>query len=161
MFHIWLKFIVVLFVLSTDTDSLIIAVGCFQKLLEKHQKLKLWLEMGVEAKNTLRHVSVNQIYSSLGQLLSSALPAFHALFGCYYTAAFSRKGKVRPFKYLENSEEAQCAFSNLGKDLPSIKQEVSVIEKFICALYGERKLDSVNNARFQIFCNKFKNKDEN
>ena len=36
---------------STDTDSLIIAVGCFQKLLEKHQKLQLLLEMGVERKN--------------------------------------------------------------------------------------------------------------
>ena len=72
-----------------DTDSLIIAVGCFQKLLEKHLKLKLWLEMGVETKNTLRYVSVNQIYLSLGQLLLSALPAFHALFGCDYTGAFS------------------------------------------------------------------------
>ena len=110
---------------STDTDSLIIDVGCFQNLLEKHQKLKLWLEMGVETKNTLRYVSVNQIYSSLGQLLSSALPASHALFGCDYTAAFSRKDKVRPFKCLENNEEAQCAFANLAVDLPSIKQEVS------------------------------------
>ena len=54
---------------STDTDSLIIIVGYFQKLLKKYQKLKLWLEMGVEIKNTLRYVSVNQIYSSLGQLL--------------------------------------------------------------------------------------------
>ena len=37
----------------TDTDSLIIAVGCFQRLLEKHQKLKLWLEMEVETKTIL------------------------------------------------------------------------------------------------------------
>ena len=115
--------------------------------------------MGVETKNTLRYVSVNQIYSSLGQLLSSALPAFHALFGCDYTAAFSRKGKFRPFKCLENSKEAQCAFSNLSVDLPS-RQEVSDIEKFICALYGKRKLDSINDTRFQIFCNKYKTKDE-
>ena len=117
--------------------------------------------MGVETKNTLRYVSVNQIYSSLGQLLSSALPASHALFGCDYTAAFSRKDKVRPFKCLENNEEAQCAFANLAVDIPSIKQEVSDIEKFICALYGKRKLDSINDTRFQIFCNKYKTKDEN
>ena len=77
---------------------------------------------------------MNQIYSSLGQLLSSALPAFHALFGCDYTAAFSRKGKVCPFKCLENSKEAQCAFSNLAVDLPSIKEEVSDIEK-LCVHY--------------------------
>ena len=117
--------------------------------------------MGVETKNTLRYVSVNQIYSSLGQLLSSALPAFHALFGSDYTAAFSRKRKVRPFKCLENIEEAQCVFSNLAVDLQSIKEEVIDIEKFICAVYGKKKLDSVNDARFQFFCDKCKKKDEN
>ena len=88
------------------------------------------------------------MYSSFGQLLFSALPAFHDLFGCDYTTAFSRKGKVRPLKRLKNSEEVQCAFANLSAVLPSIKEEVSDIEKFICALYGERKLDSVNDARF-------------
>ena len=112
---------------STDADNLMIAIGCFQKLQEKYQKRRLWLEMGVETKNTVRYVSVNQIYSSLGQLLSSVLPAFHALFGCDYTAAFYRKSKVRSFKCLENSQEAQCAFSNLAVDLPSIKEGVSDI----------------------------------
>ena len=74
---------------------------------------------------------MNQIYSSLGQLLSSALPAFHALFGNDYTAAFSRKSKVRPFKCLENSEEAKCVFSNLAVDLQSMKEEVIDIEKLM------------------------------
>ena len=83
---------------STDTDSLITTIGCFQKLLQKHQKLRFWLKMGLETKNTVRHVHVNQIYLSLGQLLSSALSYFHALFGCDYTEAFSRKGKVHPFQ---------------------------------------------------------------
>ena len=140
---------------STDADSLKIAVGCFQRLLEKHQKLRLWLEMGVETKNTLRYVSMNQIYSSLDQLLSSVLPVFNALFDCNSTAACSRKGKVHPFKCLENNQEAQCALSNLAVDLPSIKEEVSDTEKFICALYGKRKLSSVNDARLQIFCDKY------
>ena len=44
---------------ATDTDRLIIAVSCFQTLLEKHQKLRLWLEMGVETKNILRYVTLN------------------------------------------------------------------------------------------------------
>ena len=54
----------------------------------------------------------------------------------------------------KNCQEAQCAFSNLAVDVPNIKDEVSDIEKKICALYGKRKLDSVNDERFQIFCNK-------
>ena len=33
---------------STDTDSLVIAIGCFQKWLQKNQNLKLLFEMGVE-----------------------------------------------------------------------------------------------------------------
>ena len=87
----------------------------------------------------------------MGELPYSALPAFHALFGCDYTAAFCRKGKFRPFKCLENSQEAQCAFSNLAEDLPSMKDEVSDIQIFICALYRKRKLNFVNDVRFQFF----------
>ena len=91
---------------STDANSLITTIGCFQKLLQKHQKLRFWIKIGLETKNTVRHVRMNQIYLSLGQLLSSALPYFHALFGCDYTEAFSRKGKVHPFKCLENIQKA-------------------------------------------------------
>ena len=47
---------------STDTDSLIIAVGCFQNLLKKHQKLKLWLEMGVENK---KYIAICQRESNI------------------------------------------------------------------------------------------------
>ena len=107
--------------------------------------------MGVETKNALPYVSVNQIYSSLGPLLSSALPTFHALFVCDYTASLSRKGKVRPFKCLENSQDAQCAFSNLAEDLPSIKEEVSDIEKFICALYGKENWIPLMMRDFKFF----------
>ena len=60
------------------------------------------------------------------------------MFGCDYTAAFSGKGKVNLFRCLENSQEAQCAFSNLAVDLPGIKEEVSDVEKFICALYEKK-----------------------
>jgi len=74
--------------------------------------------MGVESKNNLRYVSINQIYSSLYQLVCSALPAFHAFFGCDYTAAFSRKEKKRPLKPLEANQETQCVFSNLTEDTP-------------------------------------------
>ena len=94
---------------------------------------------------------MNQIYSSLGQLLSSALPAFHTLFGNDYTAAFSRKSKVRPFKCLENSEEAKCVFSNLAVDLQSMKEEVIDIEKFICALYGKKNWIPLMMRGFKFF----------
>ena len=61
------------------------------------------------------------------------------------------KVKVRPFKYLENNPEAECAFSNLAVDLTSIKEELLDIKKLNCALHGKRNLDSVKNATFEIF----------
>lgn len=103
--------------------------------------------MGMGSKNTLRYVSANQIYFSTGELISSALPAFHKLFGCNYTPALSRKGKVRLLKILERSHKARCAFSNLPQDIVRIDEEVTDIEKFICALDGKKKL-----------CEKYKDK---
>ena len=57
---------------STDIDSLIIAVGCFQKLLEKHEKLKLWVEIGVKSKKCIaicQHESYMLIFGSVYFLL--------------------------------------------------------------------------------------------
>ena len=36
--------------------------------------------------------------------------------GCDYTASFSRKGKVRPLKYLEKNETMQEVFGSMGFD---------------------------------------------
>ena len=87
--------------------------------------------MEVESKNNLRYVSINQIYSSLCPLVCSAFPAFHAFFGCDYTAAFTE-----------------------------IDDEAKDIETFICTLYGQKQLTAINDARFQIFCKKFKKKND-
>ena len=76
-------------------------------------------------------------------------------------AATTQQHSLESKVCLENSKEAQCAFSNLAVDLPNIKEEVPDIEKFICALYGKRKPDSVNDASLQIFCDKYKKKDQN
>ena len=76
-------------------------------------------------------------------------------------AATTQQHSLESKVCLENSKEAQCAFSNLAVDLPNIKEEVPDIENFICALYGKRKPDSVNDASLQIFCDKYKKKDQN
>lgn len=67
-------------------------------------------------------------------MVSSEILAFHALFGCDYTAAPSRKREVRLLKYLESIQEVPCAFSNLAEDIVNIGEEITVIEKFIFAL---------------------------
>ena len=76
---------------TADTDVLIIAIGCLASI---DPNINIWLEVGLFTKNTLRYISVNQLYSKLGARLSKSLPSYHAFTGCDYTAAFSRKGKI-------------------------------------------------------------------
>ena len=119
---------------TVDTDVLIIELGCLDLI---DQGLEVWMETGVYSKNTLRYISVNNIYAKLGSKLCKALPAFHAFTGCDYTACFSRKGKVRPFKLLEKNDEAQEVFGSIGEE-----EKVCVIEKFVCQMYGMKHLTS-------------------
>ena len=97
---------------TADTDVLIIALGCFSSL---NQQVNTWLEVGLYTKNTLRYISVNQLFLKLGDVLCKSLPAYHAFTGCDYTASFSRKGKIQPFKLLEKNKDIQELFGELGQ----------------------------------------------
>ena len=95
-----------------------------------------------------------------GESLALASPAFHAFSGCDYLAAFSRKGKVHPFKLLENNRDFQIAFTNLGNEtLVLDEKDVKQID-FFCKMYGHKTISSVNNVRLQTFLQKYKPKKE-
>ena len=144
---------------TNDADCLIIAVGCLDKLKSLNKNIKVWLEVGVESKNNLRYISINQIHDNIGQSLASALPAFHAFFGCDYLAAFSRKGKVRPYNLLKQDIQAQEAFATLGEGLSEVPVNVrQEIESFLCKVYGKKKLTSIDEVRLQVFASKYKPK---
>ena len=99
---------------TADTDILVIVLVCFSSL---DQEVNTWLEVGLYTKNTLRYKSVNQFQLSMkmGDVFCRSLPAYHAFTGCDYTAAFSRKGKVQPFKLLEKNRNIQDLFGELGQ----------------------------------------------
>ena len=97
---------------TADTDILVIVLGCFSSL---DQEVNTWLEVGLYTKITLRYKSVNQLSMKLGDVFCRSLPAYHAFTGCDYTAAFSRKGKVQPFKLLEKNRNIQDLFGELGQ----------------------------------------------
>ncbi|XP_057306368.1 uncharacterized protein LOC130644684 [Hydractinia symbiolongicarpus] len=143
---------------TIDTDVLIIALGCLSKL---PNSLNIWMETGVYTKNTLRYISINQIYQKLGKNICMALPAYHAFTGCDYTASFSRKGKIRPFKLLEKNESVQDVFKQLGTNLDVTDDAFATLEKFVCSMYGKRNLSSVDEARLVMFLEKYKPKGEN
>lgn len=109
--------------------------------------------------NHQRYINVNELYRILGESLSKALPCFHALTGCDYTPAFFRKGKVRPFKILEKSNEYQLAFKNFITDDDKILETTyAILEKFICEMYGVKNSSHVNDVRFHLFSSNFQSK---
>ncbi|CAH2015292.1 unnamed protein product [Acanthoscelides obtectus] len=143
----------------SDSDILIILMGNMDHL---NAFLKIWINIGVG--NHQRYVNVNELYRILGDSLSKALPCFHAITGCDYTPAFIRKGKVRPFKILEQSKEYQSAFGNITTDNEDLLDSTFVIlEKFVCQMYGVKNSSDVNSVRFHLFSNTFQSKksDEN
>ena len=143
---------------SNDTDVLVIAIGCRSKI---DTELKIWLEAGVQGKNNLRFISVDQICSNLGETFCHALPAYFAFIGCDYSAAFSRKGKVTPFKKLETDIPSQIAFGRLADaSLAELAEIFPQIEKYTCLIYGKKTTDRINDVRTDIFMDKYKPKRE-
>ena len=96
---------------TSDTDVLVITFVCLEHIPES---INLWLEVGLYAKNSLRYTDVTKLFNKLWKDLCRALPAFYVFTGSDYTAAFSRKGKLRPLKTLEKDKTAQTVFGDMG-----------------------------------------------
>lgn len=141
-----------------DTDVLVIILGNMENFL---CKFNIWMEVGTG--NHQRHIDITKLYTTLGASLSSALPGFHAITGCDYNPAFFRKGKSKPLKLLEKSLEFQTALTSLKNvDSNSRENVFDELEKFVCRIYNIRNIDTINEARFELFCKtyKFKNLNE-
>ena len=66
----------------------------------------IWVKSGIQSKNNLRYISINQLSEQSGEPLYKALPFYHAFTGCDYKSSFNRKGKMKP------SSEAKSWTSN-------------------------------------------------
>ena len=127
---------------AIDTDVLIIAPGCYEELEEKN----LWMEVGLYSNNTIRYIDIKRLYNTFGPKLSKSLPAYHAITGCDYTAAFSRKGKVNPFKILQKREDIQQSLGNITSIQECNDVENKILE-FICLRYDAKKQMSINEVK--------------
>ena len=91
---------------TVDTSVVVIALGCFHQLQDK----RIWVESGIQSKNNLRYIKINQLFDQIGEQLCKALPFYHAFTGCNYTSSFNRKGKIKLINLLEPNPELQEAF---------------------------------------------------
>ena len=69
---------------TVDTDVVVIVLRCFHQLHDK----RIWVEPGIQFKNNLRYISMNQLFDQLGEPLC----------------------KIKSFKLLEQNPELQEAF---------------------------------------------------
>ena len=139
----------------SKTDVLVITFSCLEHIPES---INVWLEVGLYAKNSLRYIDIRKPLNKLEKDLYRALPAFDVFTGSYYTAAFSRKGKIRPLKALKKDKTAQTVFGDMGFCDDIQEEELKVIEKFTCALYGKPKFNTVSEVRLELFLKKYQRK---
>ena len=52
-------------------------------------------------------MDVNKLHQALCNSLCFTLPGFHTFTGCDYTASYNRKGKIRPQKLFERSDDVK------------------------------------------------------
>ena len=72
-----------------------------------------------------------------------------------YCASFYQKGKLKALKILSNSEEFQDMFISLGDDC-DLQDIQLLVEKFVCKMYCQKKLTSVDEVRADMFLKKYK-----
>lgn len=142
---------------AIDTDIMIIILGNMYNF----PNLKIYMEVGRVSNNSLRYIELHKLYEHLGSSLCKSLPAFHAFTGCDFSAAFHGKGKIKPFKLLQQNHEFQEYFSALGLSEEVEEDVSSKLENFVCSMYGNPTVTSVNKLRFILFNKLCKYSDKN
>ena len=93
--------------------------------------------------------------STLDLEKKQALIGMHAFSGNDYASSFFKKGKLATWKVMLKSQEFIRLFAELGTT-PQVPDHISQgLERFVCALYGNHRVSSVNALQNKIFLQKF------
>jgi hypothetical protein len=133
---------------SNDTDVLVILL---YYLSRQDTNIRIWLDAGLSSNNTRRHISINDLVTTIDSGVLKALPGLHAFTGCDYTASFLNKGKIKPLELMMKNDEFKTFFAELGACEVLSDEIIRNCERFVCHLYGKSKLVHVNDARHVIF----------
>ncbi len=110
----------------------------------------IWMDTGISAKNTRRVINITILAQKITPVICAVLPPFHAFTGCDM-ASFLRKGKARPLDLMVKSQRFTSAFSNLGTTDVVDAGVASVLEEYVCTMYGIQNVKEVNESRFLVF----------
>ena len=84
-----------------------------------------------------------------------ALIGLHAFSGNDYISSFFRIGKVAVRKAMLKKDEFINLFAYLGSSFQIPEDSMKGLEKFVCALYRNQRISSVNEMCYNIFVQKF------
>jgi hypothetical protein len=130
---------------SGDIDIPIILPG-----IQPISNLEIYIDNGSGKTRKLLHLNS----CSLTSLEKTALVGLHAFTGNDYVSSFLRKGKPLCWKQASANPTFLDIFSQLGTETHVSEELFSVIEKYVCFLYGQKKIKKVNEARSAIFWRK-------
>jgi hypothetical protein len=130
---------------TPDTDVFIIGVSLAKKL-----PCRVLLHTGKGA--NLRTLDLDTIHEVLGSELSTALIGLHCFTGCDSVSALYGKGKKKALKLLVKNRSFCEVFQRLGGSYEVTEDMMTVLEKFVCKLYGLHDCSEVNQARHRMFC---------
>ena len=137
---------------ASDTDVMVVILGMLGRhILNQCEVSYENIIMDCGSGNSRRYIDVSSIATTLESEqrgLAAAMPALHAFTGCDITAAFYRKGKLRPLDIVRKnvSNEMIEFFITLSNGGEPDKAKA---EEFICAIYGMKGITKdVNEARY-------------
>ena len=117
--------------------------------------MNIWMDAGQSSSNTRRYVHIPNLSQHLGPITCNALPGFHALTGSDDTSSFLRKRKVNRLKLAEKCPLHLEGLGNIAES-KHLSDCDHLIESYVCAMYEQHKAESVNEARYNIFMQKYK-----
>lgn len=91
----------------------------------------------------------------LTTIQKQALLGVHAFTGNDYVSSFFRKGKKICWTIVKDSQDFLNAFCGLGRADSVDENTRAILEKYVCVMYGEKQLSSVDDARRKIFWRNF------
>ena len=128
---------------STDTDVFIILLG----LSGRSEGINIIMDYG--SGNHRRYIDVTKLADILEKKqtgITEALIGLHALTGCDFTSCFYRKGKVKPFQWMESDAAHVMALRSLTAE----EVDAQAVPSIVCVLYGFKTSD-INEARYKAF----------
>lgn len=93
--------------------------------------------------------------SSLEIEKKKALLGLHALSGNDFVSSLFRKGKQAFWRTMSKKVEFVSLFTELGSSSQVSDNLFNGFEKFVCVLYGNQRISSVNQLRHKLFMQKF------